>query len=223
MINERLQDWGRAQARRVAAWLRWTGLTPNMLTIIGLLLNVVVAAILARGYLFVGGILVIAAGLFDLLDGAMARVTERTSPFGAFLDSTLDRYSEAILYFGLLIYLLDTADARRGALLTFATFVGSIMVSYARARAEGLGYKLQNGLLARPERIIILAAGLILGYPIFALWFLAIFTNVTAAQRIYTLWATTSRAGAAPGTREAGGGRTGEKAKRRTGEGTSGH
>jgi phosphatidylglycerophosphate synthase len=193
MINERMQDWGRTQARKVAAWLRWTGLTPNMLTIIGLLLNIVVAAVLAQGYLFVGGILVIAAGLFDLLDGAMARVTEQTSPFGAFLDSTLDRYSEAILYGGLLIYILGTADATLGSLLIYATICGSIMVSYARARAEGLGYKLQNGLLARPERIIIFAAGLILGHVIYALWFLAIFTNITACQRIYALWSTTTQ------------------------------
>jgi CDP-diacylglycerol--glycerol-3-phosphate 3-phosphatidyltransferase len=194
MINERMQEWGRTQARKVAAWFRWTGLTPNMLTIIGLLLNVIVAAVLAQGYLFVGGILVIAAGLFDLLDGAMARVTDHTTPFGAFLDSTLDRYSEVILYGGLLIYVLDTSDATRGSLLIYATICGSIMVSYARARAEGLGYKLQNGLLARPERIILLAAGLILGHVwlIYALWFLAIFTNITACQRIYTLWATTT-------------------------------
>jgi CDP-diacylglycerol--glycerol-3-phosphate 3-phosphatidyltransferase len=191
MINERMQEWGRTQARKVAAWLRWTGLTPNMLTIIGLLLNCVVAAVLAQGYLFVGGLLVIAAGLFDLLDGAMARVTEQTSPFGAFLDSTLDRYSEAILYAGLLVYVLDTPDAKRGSLLIYATLCGSLLVSYARARAEGLGYKLQNGLLARPERIIILAAGLIFGHIVYALWFLAIFTNITACQRIYTLWATT--------------------------------
>jgi CDP-diacylglycerol--glycerol-3-phosphate 3-phosphatidyltransferase len=192
MINERMQDWGRAQARKVAAWLRWTGLTPNMLTVIGLLLNIVVAAVLARGYLFAGGVLVIAAGLFDLLDGAMARVTDHTTPFGAFFDSTLDRFSEAILYGGLLIYILDTPDAKRGSLLIYATICGSLMVSYARARAEGLGYKLQNGLLARPERIIIFAAGLILGHVIYALWFLAIFTNITACQRIYTLWSTTS-------------------------------
>jgi CDP-diacylglycerol---glycerol-3-phosphate 3-phosphatidyltransferase len=154
MINERMQEWGRTQARRVADWLKWTGLTPNMLTIIGLLLNIVVAAVLARGHLFVGGILVIAAGL--------------------------------------LIYLLSTPDATRGSLLIYATICGSIMVSYARARAEGLGYKLQNGLLARPERIIIFAAGLILGHVIYALWFLAIFTNITACQRIYTLWSTTT-------------------------------
>ena len=193
MINERLQEWGRIQARRVAQWLRWTGLTPNMLTVIGLLLNCGVAVVLARGHLLWGGLFVLAAGLFDLLDGAMARVTDRISPFGAFFDSTLDRYSEVVVYLGLLSYILGTGDARRGAILIYLTICGSILVSYARARAEGLGYKLQVGLLARPERIIILAVGLMLHHVIWALWFLAIFTNLTAAQRIYHLWATTHR------------------------------
>jgi CDP-diacylglycerol---glycerol-3-phosphate 3-phosphatidyltransferase len=191
MINERMQEWGRAQARKVAELIRWTGLTPNALTIIGLLLNCVVAAVLAFGSLFIGGLLVLAAGLFDLLDGAMARITGQETPFGSFLDSTLDRYSEVILYGGLLLYILSTPDARIGAILIHLTICGSILVSYARARAEALGYKLQVGLLARPERIIILAAGLIVGHPIWALWFLAIFTNITAVQRIYHLWSTT--------------------------------
>lgn len=192
MINERMQEWGRVQARRIAAWIRWTGLTPNALTIIGLLLNCVVAVIIGRGFLLLGGILVLAAGLFDLLDGAMAKITDRVTPFGSFLDSTLDRYSEVILYGGLLVYILSTPDAKVGAILIHFTICGSILVSYARARAEALGYKLQVGLLARPERIIILAAGLILGHPIWALWLLAIFTNITAVQRIYHLWNTTT-------------------------------
>jgi CDP-diacylglycerol--glycerol-3-phosphate 3-phosphatidyltransferase len=191
MINERLQEWGRAQARRVARWLRWTGLTANMLTVLGLVLNCLVAVVLAAGHLFWGGVLVLLAGLFDLLDGAMARVTGRITSFGSFLDSTLDRYSEAVLYFGLLVYILGTGDARLGALLIYATICGSLLVSYARAKAESLGYKLQVGLLARPERIIILALGLMLNHVVWALWFLAIFTNLTAAQRIYHLWWTT--------------------------------
>lgn len=194
MINERLQEWGRVQARRAAEWLRWTGLTPNALTIIGLLLNCIVAVVLGQGYLLLGGILVLGAGLFDLLDGAMARITGQITPFGSFLDSTLDRYSEVLLYGGLLFYIIGTPDARVGTLLIYLTICGSIMVSYARARAEALGYKLQVGLLARPERIIILAAGLILGHPIWALWLLAIFTNVTTIQRIYHLWSTTTQA-----------------------------
>lgn len=190
MINERMQEWGRVQARKIAAWLQWTGLTPNALTLIGLLLNCGVAVILGYGWLLVGGICVLIAGLFDLLDGAMAKVTDHVTPFGSFLDSTLDRYSEVILYGGLLVYLLNTADARLGAILVYLTICGSLLVSYARARAEALGYRLQVGLLARPERIVILAAGLILGHPIWALWVLAIFTNVTALQRIIYLWRT---------------------------------
>ena len=193
MIGARLQEWGRAQARKIAAWLRWTGLTPNMLTVIGLLLNCGVAAVLAGGWLRVGGVLVLLAGLFDLLDGAMARVTDRITPFGSFLDSTLDRYSEVILYGGLLFYLLSTPNYKVAAVLVHATICGSLLVSYARARAEALGYKLQVGLLARPERIIILSAGLILGHVTWALWFLAIFTNITAVQRIYHLWSTVYR------------------------------
>ena len=89
------------------------------------------------------------------------------------------------------MYILGTGDARLGALLIYATICGSILVSYARAKAESLGYKLQVGLLARPERIIILAVGLMLHHVVWALWFLAIFTNLTAAQRIYHLWWTT--------------------------------
>jgi CDP-diacylglycerol--glycerol-3-phosphate 3-phosphatidyltransferase len=193
MINERLQEWGRAQARRVAGWLQWTGLSPNALTLLGLLLNCGVAAVLALGYLRIGGVLVLVAGLFDMLDGAMAKVTNRVTTFGSFLDSTLDRYSEAILYLGLLLYVLTTRDARLGAVLIYVTICGSILVSYARARAEALGYKLQVGLLARPERIIVLAVGLMAAHPLWALWFLAIFTNVTAIQRIYHLWATVYR------------------------------
>ncbi len=193
MINERMQAWGRARAQQIARLLLWTGLTPNALTLIGLLLNCAVAGVLAGGWLRWGGVLVLAAGLFDLLDGAMAKVTDQTTPFGAFLDSTLDRYSEVILFGGLLLHLLSTPDARQGALLIYLTITGSILVSYARARAEALGYKLQVGLLARPERILILAAGLVLGQVIAALWLLAIFTNITAAQRIYHLWATAGR------------------------------
>ena len=202
MINERLQEWGRVQARKVAAWLRWTGLTPNALTVIGLLLNFIVAAVLARGSLLIGGILVLVAGLFDLLDGAMAKITDMVTPFGSFLDSTLDRYSEVVLYGGLLLYILSTPDAKVGAVLIHLTICGSILVSYARARAEALGYKLQVGLLARPERIIILAAGLVLGHPIWALWLLAIFTNVTAAQRIFHLWSTTTQTRRKPSPHE---------------------
>ena len=167
------------------------GLTPNMLTLIGLLLTAGVALVLADGQLSLGGWLMLAAGLFDLFDGALARATNQQSRFGAFLDSTVDRYAEAVIFLGLLIFYEQTApapDRIRIALLIFAAILGSVMVSYTRARAEGLGIKCEVGLLGRPERIVILATGLILGWVELALWSLAIFANVTAIQRVVHVW-----------------------------------
>ena len=184
MINERLQEWGRTQAQRLARLLLWTRLTPNALTVIGLLLNCAVAGVLAGGYLRWGGLLVIIAGLFDLLDGAMARVTGQITRFGSFLDSTLDRYSEAVVFGGLLVYLLSTDDGEIGAVLVFVATVGALLISYARARAEAAGYAASVGLVARPERVILLAICLLIARPLWALWVLAITTHLTALIRI---------------------------------------
>lgn len=159
------------------------GLTPNSVTIIGCLLNFGVGALLALGYLQLGGALIIVVGLFDILDGAIARAANQATIFGAYLDSTLDRYSEAAVFFGILVYGTLHADLTIVA-LTYAATVGSLMVSYARARAEGLGFRGDVGWLQRPERLILLALGLLLGLLVPALWVLAIFSNVTAIQRI---------------------------------------
>jgi CDP-diacylglycerol---glycerol-3-phosphate 3-phosphatidyltransferase len=167
-----------------------TGLTPNMLTIIGVALNGVVGLIIAAGYTQLGGILLIFTSFFDMLDGALAKATGRGSKFGAFLDSTLDRYSESLVLLGLLWLSIErslTADI----MLIFLTIVGSLMVSYTRARAEGLGLDCRVGLLGRPERIAILAAGLILNLVTPALLILAIFTNLTAVQRMIHVYRTT--------------------------------
>jgi CDP-diacylglycerol--glycerol-3-phosphate 3-phosphatidyltransferase len=159
------------------------GLTPNMLTVIGVGLNAVVAAVLAWGSLALGGVLLLVSSSFDALDGTLARLTGQQSRFGAFFDSTLDRYSEAIVYGGLLFHFLE-GDAYPEPLLVYAAIIGSLMVSYARARAEGLGIECKVGLLTRAERMIVLAAGLILGFVTPALWVIAIFANLTALQRI---------------------------------------
>jgi len=163
---------------------------PNLLTAMGFVLNVVVAYILAQGHMQAGGLLVIVAGLFDALDGALARSAGRTSRFGAFLDSTLDRLSEAAIYFGLLAFYTQRG-ARRESLLIYAAVIGSLMVSYARARAEGLGIECEVGLLTRFERVAILALGLLSQRMLIALWALAILTNFTALQRIYHVWRVT--------------------------------
>jgi len=171
----------------IAGLISRTGLTPNMLTFIGLLLNVGVAAVLAGGSIRLGGWLLLFAASFDALDGALARLTGRQSRFGAFFDSTLDRYSEAVIYGGLLIYYVDQG-ARTEPLLVYAAIIGSLMVSYSRARAEGLGLECKVGIATRLERVLIIAAGLILNQVTLALWLVAIFANLTAVQRIVYVW-----------------------------------
>ncbi len=171
----------------IVAVINRTGLTPNMLTFIGLLLNAGVAVVLARGEIALGGWLLLLATSFDALDGSLARLTGRQSRFGAFFDSTLDRYSEAVIYGGLLFYYMDQG-ARAEMLLVYAAIIGSIMVSYARARAEGLGLECKVGLATRLERILIIAVGLILQRVTLALWLVAIFANLTAVQRIVHVW-----------------------------------
>lgn len=182
-------DGIRPRARRLAEWpaglLARTGVSPNTLTLVGLLLNVLVAAVLASGHPLAGGVLVLFANAFDMLDGALARITGKTSRFGAFLDSTVDRYEEALVYLGIGIWLFERGD---GPLLLagYLAIIGSILVSYARARAESLGVGGEVGWLPRPERIVLLAVALIFHTYLLApvLWVLAVLTNVTAVQRI---------------------------------------
>jgi CDP-diacylglycerol--glycerol-3-phosphate 3-phosphatidyltransferase len=183
-------------ARRVARIFAGTPITPNMLTLLGFVLNLVVAALLVTGHLVGGGVMMIAAGLFDMLDGALARVTNRTSAFGAFLDSVVDRYSEAVILLGLLLYYYQQPGGQRvtEVVLIYATLFGSMMISYARARAEGLNIRNEVGIMARPERVVLLAVGLlfqtVLLLPV--LWVLAVGTQVTALQRIIYVWQVTS-------------------------------
>jgi CDP-diacylglycerol--glycerol-3-phosphate 3-phosphatidyltransferase len=137
---------------------------------------------------------VLVAGLFDILDGALARFTNRTTKFGAILDSTLDRLSEALLLFGLLILYLNSAYTIE-ILLIFGVMVGSFLISYIRARAEGLGIECKTGLFTRAERVIILALGLIVNQILIALIILAVFTFITVVQRIVHVWQQTRKQG----------------------------
>ncbi len=197
MFNEGVQEWSRSIARRVMSVFVNTGLTPNMLTMFGLALNLAVAALLASGNLVAGALLLLFAAAFDMADGALAKVTGQTSTFGAFLDSVIDRYSDAIMLGGLLIYylLLPANGHIIEILLIFAATVGGGMISYARAKAESLQLEGRVGLLARPERILLLAAGLLFS-PLWwwalpaALWILAIGTQLTAIQRIWHVYRT---------------------------------
>jgi CDP-diacylglycerol--glycerol-3-phosphate 3-phosphatidyltransferase len=170
-------------ARFMSAW----GVSPNVITVVGFFLMLGVAVVLAQGYLFLGGLLIIAVALFDAIDGTLARMMGRTSRFGAFLDSTLDRYSEAIIFLGLFVY-LSGQNHQTELLLIYTTVVGSMMVSYARARAEGLGISLKDGMFTRFERVFLLVVGLLFNQLTLVLWVLAVFTNFTAVQRMYLVW-----------------------------------
>jgi CDP-diacylglycerol--glycerol-3-phosphate 3-phosphatidyltransferase len=160
--------------------------TPNMLTIAGFLGNVAAAVLVANGQLLVGGIVVLLFSALDMLDGALARATGRATPFGALFDSVLDRLSEAAVLGGILVYELDRGNQEE-TVLAFVAVVGSLMVSYVRARAEGLGVSMTSGLFTRSERVVLTAIALIVS-PLLrpALWALAAITLVTVAQRVDT-------------------------------------
>jgi len=195
MFSRRIQQRVRQFVTLIMRPLAQLGITPNALTFVGLVISLVTAGVIAQGYLLVGGLLVLFAGIFDMFDGALARARNASSTFGAFLDSTLDRYSESIILFGLFWYALQARTLHENLwpflheqswMLSsiYIAVVGSLMVSYAKARAEGLGLECKTGLLARPERVIILAIGLITGTVIWAVLLLAIFSNFTAVERI---------------------------------------
>lgn len=183
MISELLRKWSRGILVPIAGVVSRTGVSPNGLTLLGLVFNLIVAAVLAAGRLQLGGVLVLLASAFDALDGAVARLTGRVTAFGGFLDSTLDRVSEAALYFGLL-YFYAQQGAAPEALLIYLTIVGSLLVSYTRARAEGIGVDCKVGLFTRLERVLVLALGLILQQMTTALVILAVGSWVTVLQRV---------------------------------------
>jgi CDP-diacylglycerol--glycerol-3-phosphate 3-phosphatidyltransferase len=163
------------------------GLTPNALTVLGYLLHVPATYLLATGHLRLGGVLVALAALIDSLDGVLARETGRDSKFGAFLDSVIDRLSEGTVLFGLCLWYLAT-PGRLEVVLEYIALLGSVMVSYTRARAEALGFECEVGFLTRVERIVLLAVGLVFLQVRWMLWAMAILTNATALQRVFHVW-----------------------------------
>ena len=162
------------------------GITPNALTLIGLAVSIVAAYVVATGHFFIGGVVVLFAGLFDLLDGALAKFDKQATIFGAILDSTVDRISEAAIFCGLLFYFMSTGSNLE-IILIFLVVVGSFLVSYVRARAEGLGLKCQVGWFTRAERIVVLTIGLLLNQVLIILWILAVFVYITVFQRLHYL------------------------------------
>jgi CDP-diacylglycerol--glycerol-3-phosphate 3-phosphatidyltransferase len=168
-----------------------TPVSPTILTWIGFLLAVGAAALIVTGHLFTAGLVVLIAGLFDILDGALARYKDSTSSFGAFLDSFLDRISEAVIMLGLLGY-YTFEQIPVGVFLVTAALLGSLLVSYVRARAEALGVECQCGMFTRPERVIVLAVGLLLSQInyvlVIALSIITLFSFFTVVERVIHVW-----------------------------------
>jgi len=192
MFTTRFEAWVRRHAEALMSALARLPVTPNQITVVGTLLTFVAAVLTALGELRWGGVVLAFAGTFDILDGALARSTRRSYPYGAFLDSTLDRYSEGAMYLGLIAYFVSAGGPlqRWLVLATVAALAGSFLVSYVRARAQSLGFTCETGLFARPERVVALVIGLIFGGVVLAaiIFLLAILTNLTALQRIREVW-----------------------------------
>jgi CDP-diacylglycerol--glycerol-3-phosphate 3-phosphatidyltransferase len=160
--------------------------------VVGLVLTFVAASLAAIGQLRWAGVVLIFAGTCDILDGALARSTHKSYPYGAFLDSTLDRYSEGAIYLGLAAYFVSAGGPLQEwlVLATLAALAGSFLVSYVRARAQSLGFTCDSGLFARPERVVLTVIGLIFGGVVLyaVVFLLAVLTNLTALQRIREVW-----------------------------------
>ena len=179
--------------RPVVGFMARTPVTPNAITWSGFLLAIGAAALVITGHLFIAGWVVLFASFFDILDGALARYTSRTTQFGAVLDSTLDRLTEAVLLLSILIfYLLGDSLSVVGILLVCLALVSSPLVSYVRARAEAMGLDCQVGLFTRAERVVVLALGLLLsqiGYALIAaLAVIVLFSFITVSQRLVYVW-----------------------------------
>ena len=188
--------------QKIVDGLALSRISPNTLTFIGLLINIVAAIFFgyARGdhavrYFFYAGVVIFGAGIFDMVDGRVARATNQVSVFGAFFDSVIDRYSDVALFFGLLVFY---ARGNRFFYVVLVAFVmtASLMVSYTRARAEALIGSCKVGFMERPERVVLVILGALFntwGVMAPALWVLAVFSTVTVIHRIRYTYCETER------------------------------
>lgn len=188
MITDWLRGYTRGMVDSMAWLLHSYGLSPNTITLIGMGGMFVIGLLLAQGYFLAGGLLMAIASSLDALDGGLARLTNRVTKFGAFLDSTTDRWAEAAIYGGLIWWYIGQG-AKLEAMLVYATIIGSLLVSYIRARAEAVGIECKVGLFTRLERIVVLGFGLLFEQTFFeqmlvTLILLAVISNFTALQRL---------------------------------------
>jgi len=182
-----LSDYLRVRTRTlwepIALFFNRLGLNPNTMTILGLVGNAIAAVLIARGNMFWGGVLILAMAPVDALDGTMARLRGNPTKFGAFVDSVTDRYSDLVIFGGLLVY-YQQLNMGLEMVIVYAAAAGSVLVSYVRARGQSLGYDTKVGLFSRLERFLVLIPSLILNVPLVGAILIAVFGNITALQRI---------------------------------------
>jgi CDP-diacylglycerol--glycerol-3-phosphate 3-phosphatidyltransferase len=176
----------------VARLLLRARVRPNQLTVLGLGVSIVAAQAFFQGRLRLAAALLAVAGLFDFFDGSLARLAGSESAFGAFLDSVVDRYSDLVVLLGIVLF-YERKDDPAGVFFTMATLVGTVMVSYTKARAQSIGLKCEIGLMERPERMIVLIGGGVFHLLTPAVIVLAILTNLTALHRIVHVWRATRK------------------------------
>lgn len=182
-FSDKMRGWFRWYYNPIATFLNRLGIRPNTVTLIGLAGTVGCAVLIALGHMTWAGILLLIMGPVDAMDGALARLRNEASDWGAFVDSVTDRYAELVLFLGFLIYYMLHANAT-GVLLAYLAAAGSVLVSYVKARADASKLDANIGLLTRVERYLVLIPGLIFNLPMVVLVIIAIFANFTALQRI---------------------------------------
>lgn len=183
MFTNTARTWGARILEPIAGLMARLHITANQATVFGFLLTVGISLVIASGRLQLAGWLLIGALAFDAVDGTLARMTNSVSLYGAFLDSTMDRWSEIVLYFGLAWYFTQTGQSN-AVLLSMAALSTSLMVSYTRARAEGIRIPLKEGAFTRFERLVVLVIGLIFNWVIWPLIIITVLSGLTAIQRM---------------------------------------
>lgn len=171
----------------IGSFLNGLGITPNMMTMLGLFGNLLAAILLASGKMIGGGVIVLLMGPFDAIDGTMARLRGTPSRFGGVLDSVIDRYSELVIIGGLLVY-FTRQENWIVVIVCYLAAAGSLLVSYTRARAESAKFSVKGGLFTRVERYIVITIGLLINQPVIALWVIALLANFTAIQRMILVY-----------------------------------
>jgi CDP-diacylglycerol---glycerol-3-phosphate 3-phosphatidyltransferase len=187
MITERIGQACQVPLNAIVRAFVWSGITPNILTFMGFVINLVAAYLFAYGYFRWAACVIIFAGLFDMLDGRVARISNRVTPFGGFLDSVLDRYSDLSLLIGLLVF-YGRINRFWYVTLVAVGMIGSVMVSYTRARAENLIPSCKVGFLERPERVVLFIIGALFDRMAPVLWIIAILSNLTVIHRVVHTW-----------------------------------